>query len=100
MIQTLPLPAGRRNRLVKSCQGPILWLIIKMSERDLEADHEEAETYSQQCSGLKKNGYVVINGKACRITDLTVSNTGPGGYGREIIHVIGYDIFGSNSLWL
>jgi len=65
------------------------------------SDHEEetfeggdagaAETYPQQCSALRKNGYVVIKNRPCKIVEMSTSKTGKHGHAK--VHMVGIDVF-------
>jgi translation initiation factor 5A len=48
-------------------------------------------TYPMQCGCLKKNGYVCIKGRPCKIVDYSTSKTGKHGHAKA--HIIGIDIF-------
>lgn len=63
------------------------------------AENEEFETtgsgaslsYPNQCSALRKNGYVLIKGRPCKIVEMTTSKTGKHGHAK--VHMVGLDIF-------
>lgn len=61
-------------------------------DHDFESTHSGAsETYPMQCSALRKNGFVVLKGKACKIVDMSTSKTGKHGHAK--VHLVGLDIF-------
>ena len=49
-------------------------------------------TYPKQCSALRKNEFVMIKGKACKIVDMSTSKTGKHGHAK--VHMVALDIFG------
>jgi len=66
-----------------------------MSE-ELNTDFEggesgASEVYPAQCSSLRKNGYVVIKGRACKIVEMSTSKTGKHGHAK--VHLVGIDLF-------
>jgi len=76
--------------------------------KDAEADNEEscemdmdghfgattsggAETYPIMCSALRKNGFAMLKGHPCKITEMSTSKTGKHGHAK--VNLTGYDIF-------
>ena len=50
-----------------------------------------ALTYPVQCSALRKNGFVLIKGRPCKIVDMSTSKTGK--HGSAKVNMVGIDIF-------
>jgi translation initiation factor 5A len=48
-------------------------------------------TFPMQCSACRKGGYIVINGRPCKIVDMSTSKTGKHGHAK--VHVVALDIF-------
>jgi len=65
----------------------------------MEGDEEYHETGSSgasvtfpvQCSALRKNGYVMIKQRPCKIMEMSTSKTGKHGHAK--VHLVGLDIF-------
>ena len=63
------------------------------------ADEEQFEgassgasaTYPKQCSALRKNEFVVIKQRACKIVEMSTSKTGKHGHAK--VHLVGIDVF-------
>merc|ERR1712230_277725 len=73
-------------------------LKTKMSDAEHDDDHDFSQTgsgaaltYPMQCSALRKNEFVMIKGKACKIVDMSTSKTGKHGHAK--VHLVALDIF-------
>ncbi|XP_029316688.1 eukaryotic translation initiation factor 5A-1-like isoform X2 [Cottoperca gobio] len=88
--RTCPLCSSRNTKALR-IQKP------NMSDDDFESGHSGASnTYPQQCSALRKNGFVMLKGRPCKIVDMTTSKTGKHGHAK--VHLIGIDIFNQKKL--
>jgi len=54
-------------------------------------DAGASTTYPQQCSALRKSGYVMIKSRPCKIVEMSTSKTGKHGHAK--VHMVGIDIF-------
>jgi len=74
---------------------------------EAEAEEQEIEdfevsdagasmTHPEQCSALRKNGYVCIKGRPCKIVEMSTSKTGKHGHAK--VHLVAIDIFTTKKL--
>nr|WJV41821.1 eukaryotic translation initiation factor 5A [Sepia esculenta] len=54
-------------------------------------DAGASQTYPQQCSSLRRNGYVCMKQRPCKIVDMSTSKTGKHGHAK--VHLVGLDLF-------
>jgi len=66
-----------------------------MSDEEYETFEQStsgaSQTIPMQCSALRKNGFVVISGRPCKIVDMSTSKTGK--HGSAKVNLVGIDIF-------
>ncbi|CAL9118742.1 unnamed protein product, partial [Musa textilis] len=61
-----------------------------------KADAGASKTYPQQAGTIRKNGYIVIKGRACKVVEVSTSKTGKHGHAK--CHFVGIDIFNTKKL--
>jgi len=63
-----------------------------MADEDFDQGSSGAAQYfPQQCSALRKNGFVLIKDHPCKIVDMSTSKTGKHGHAK--VHMVALDIF-------
>ncbi|KAF1374634.1 hypothetical protein PFLUV_G00231150 [Perca fluviatilis] len=68
-----------------------------MTDVDFQSgDSGASSTYPQQCSALRKNGYVMIKERPCKIVEMSTSKTGKHGHAK--VHLVGIDVFTQKKL--
>merc|ERR1712241_122745 len=86
-------------RTLPSVHQPDLNLNHTMADEEFDfssADAGASATYPMQCSALRKNGFVMIKGRPCKIVEMSTSKTGKHGHAK--VHMVALDIFTGKKL--
>ncbi|KAI6188346.1 Nuclear valosin-containing protein-like [Aphelenchoides besseyi] len=75
-------------------------LSLRMSDHEdhdfATVDSGASATYPKQCSAIRKNEYVMIKGRPCKVVEMSTSKTGKHGHAK--VHMVAIDIFTNKKL--
>ncbi|KAJ1293526.1 hypothetical protein BS78_01G075000 [Paspalum vaginatum] len=91
------LPSPNSSRRLPRVFGRA-WEMSDSEEHHFEskADAGASKTYPQQAGTIRKNGYIVIKGRPCKVVEVSTSKTGKHGHAK--CHFVAIDIFNGKKL--
>ncbi|KAI3771865.1 hypothetical protein L6452_03036 [Arctium lappa] len=63
---------------------------------EFNADAGASKTFPQQAGTIRKNGYIVIKNRPCKVVEVSTSKTGKHGHAK--CHFVGIDVFTGKKL--
>jgi len=92
------LLCARARAAFRVISSPFLALNMSDSEHTFEnkADSGASKTFPQQAGTVRKNGYLVIKGRPCKVVEVSTSKTGKHGHAK--CHFVAIDIFNGKKL--
>ncbi|KAE8661433.1 Eukaryotic translation initiation factor 5A [Hibiscus syriacus] len=95
-LTLLPLPSLLFDPCLSSSPNLLICLsLVIMCDEDhhfeSKADAGASKTFPQQAGTIRKNGYIVIKGRPCKVMEVSTSKTGKHGHAK--CHFVGIDIF-------
>ncbi|KAM0937455.1 putative ribosomal protein L2, domain 2 [Dioscorea sansibarensis] len=87
---------GRNSRLAAALQPGTIAMSDEEHHFESKADAGASKTYPQQAGTIRKNGYIVIKNRPCKVVEVSTSKTGKHGHAK--CHFVGIDIFTAKKL--
>ncbi|XP_052622366.1 mitotic checkpoint protein BUB3.3 [Lactuca sativa] len=88
------------KKKIKKREGIFCLIFENMSDEEHQfeskADAGASKTFPQQAGTIRKNGYIVIKNRACKVVEVSTSKTGKHGHAK--CHFVAIDIFNGKKL--
>ncbi|KAF5793861.1 putative ribosomal protein L2, domain 2 [Helianthus annuus] len=98
--QTPPTPANLQSSIFNLRHTISASKSQNMSDEEHQfeskADAGASKTFPQQAGTIRKNGYIVIKNRACKVVEVSTSKTGKHGHAK--CHFVAIDIFNGKKL--